>query len=244
MGRTMGPLSEAFRDAVLDMFDDDVGEPELAGRLETLTEQSLPLLRTILDQVSRAHFRNAIGSELSAQLPHEHVGDRTARPVIVAFADLVGFTQLGTEVPATELGNVADRMEEIVAERVTAPVRIAKSLGDGVMLVSSEAGPLVRLALDLVAAADAEGDAFPQLHVGIASGEASTRAGDWFGAPINLASRISDAARAGSVVVTKEVRDMAPDAAKYSNAGARTFKGIRESVRLYRARPLPDAPTD
>jgi adenylate cyclase len=235
MGRTMGPLSEAFRDAVLDMFEDDVGELELAERLETLTENSLPLLRTILDQVSRSHFRNAVGSELSARLPHARAD---GRPVIVAFADLVGFTQLGTEVPASELGAVADRLEEIVADLVVPPVRIAKSLGDGVMLVSAEAGPLIATCLALVDAADAEGDAFPQVHVGIAAGEASTRAGDWFGEPVNLASRISDAARAGSVVVTKEVRDMAPDVARYSNAGSRGFKGIRQPVRLYRARPV------
>ena len=130
--------------------------------------------------------------------------------MVVAFADLVGFTQLGTEVPSSELVVVAERLEEMVTDIVEAPVRVAKTLGDGVMLVAPEAAPLVEASLALVEAADNESSvSFPQLHIGLAAGEATTRAGDWFGEPVNLAARISDAARAGSVVVTREVRDMA-----------------------------------
>ena len=235
MGRTVGPLSETFRDAVLDLVDDAMGELELAERLATLAETTQPLTRAILDQVSRAHFRNAIMAELTARAPNAPAG---ARPVVVAFADLVGFTQLGTEVPSSELVVVAERLEEMVTDIVEAPVRVAKTLGDGVMLVAPEAAPLVEASLALVEAADNESSvSFPQLHIGLAAGEATTRAGDWFGEPVNLAARISDAARAGSVVVTREVRDMAPDAARYSSAGARAFRGIRQPVKLYRARP-------
>ena len=55
---------------------------------------------------------------------------------------------------------------------------------------------MLALALDLVDAADAEGEDFPQLRVGMASGPALSRAGDWYGRPVNLASRVTAIARA------------------------------------------------
>ena len=65
-----------------------------------------------------------------------------------------------------------------------------------------------------------------------------TRSGDWFGRPVNLASRVTGIARAGSVLATREVRDAAPDAARWSPSGARKIKGVPGPVRLYRARKL------
>jgi adenylate cyclase len=239
MGRTLGPLAEGLRDALLDsVIEDGLTELEIAERLEALATGAVPLLRELLDYVSRSHFRSALASELSARVPHLPAG---ARPVVVAFADLVGFTRLGTTIPAEELVAVAERLDELAADVVAPPVRLTKSLGDGIMLVSTEAEPLVAATLALVAAADAEGERFPQVHVGVAAGEAFNRAGDWYGAPVNLASRISDAARAGSVLTTREVRDMAREGFRWSNAGARSFKGVPGSTALYRARPASAA---
>ena len=62
--------------------------------------------------------------------------------------------------------------------------------------------------------------------------------GDWYGRPVNIASRVTSIARADSVLATREVRDAAPDAVRWSSAGARTIKGVPGPVRLYRARPL------
>ena len=70
---------------------------------------------------------------------------------------------------------------------------------------------MLELALELVDAADAEGDDFPQLRVGMASGPALSRGGDWYGRPVNLASRVTGIARPGSVLATREVRDAAAD---------------------------------
>ena len=97
---------------------------------------------------------------------------------------------------------------------------------------------MLELALDLVDAADAEGDDFPQLRVGMAAGPALSRAGDWYGRPVNLASRVTGIARPGSVLATREVRDAATDAYRWSSAGARSLKGVEGPVRLYRARRL------
>ena len=114
-----------------------------------------------------------------------------AREIAVCFADLVGFTRLGEEVPAEELGQLAVRLEALTTEVVEPPVRLVKTIGDAVMLTSVEPEPLLDTALALLDAADAEGEDFPQLRAGVAIGDALSRAGDWFGRPVNLASRIT-----------------------------------------------------
>ncbi len=236
MGRTLGALAETTRDALFtDILEQDLSELELADRLCEVATATVPLFSAALNQVARIHLRNAMANELVT-----HVGARMpgTRNAVFAFADLVGFTRLGQEVLPEELGRVADRFDEMASDIVVSPVRVTKTLGDGVMLMAPDAAALLVASLDLVAAADAEGASFPQVHVGIASGEALGRSGDWFGAPVNLAARISEAARAGSVVATREVRDLAPEAVKWSSAGARSFKGITGSVALFRARPL------
>ncbi len=125
-------------------------------------------------------------------------------------------------------------------ERVEAPVTLVKTVGDAVMLVAPEAEPLLELGLTLVEDADAEGAEFPQLRVGVACGPAVERSGDWYGRPVNLASRVTGAARAGTVLATREVRDHAGDEAfRWSGAGAKKLRGVG-SVRLYRARRPAD----
>ena len=107
------------------------------------------------------------------------------------------------------------------------------------LLVSPEPAPLLESALALVAAADDEGEHFPQLRVGVASGPALRRAGDWYGRSVNLASRVTNVARPGSVLATREVHDAAREAFHWSYAGDRRLKGVSGAVPLYRARRLP-----
>jgi adenylate cyclase len=116
-------------------------------------------------------------------------------------------------------------------------VRLVKTLGDAAMLVAPDPELLLETALDVVAAADAEGADFPQVRVGAALGPAVSRAGDWYGRPVNLASRITAIARPGSVLVARELREAVDgDRFRWSSAGARSIRGVDGSVRLFRAR--------
>jgi len=139
-------------------------------------------------------------------------------------------------VPPAELGAVAERLEVIAGDLARPPARLVKTIGDAAMLVSSDVGPLLACALDLHAAAAAEGDEFPPLRVGVARGPAIARAGDWYGRPVNLASRVTAIARPGSVLATREVRDAAPDGYRWSSAGRRSLRGVEGKVALDRAR--------
>ena len=97
--------------------------------------------------------------------------------------------------------------------------------------------PLLEAVMTLVEASESD-DEMPRLCAGMATGMAISRAGDWFGSPVNLASRVTSAARPGSVLLSESARDAVGDDERFtwSFAGARHLKGISSDVKLFRAR--------
>lgn len=240
LSQGMTRAAEAMRAVVLKLvLRPGLSEHELAIDYTELVGRLMPLVGPMLTQLMNAHLRQMAQTEAinvtemtSGQLPG-------ARDVAIGFADLVGFTRIGEEVPADELGRVARRLEELAGDVVTRPVQLVKTIGDAAMLASPDPDSLLDASFELVAAADSEGRDFPQLRVGLAWGAALSRAGDWFGRPVNLADRVTAVARPGSVLVTNELRDAADrDGYNWSFAGARRLKGVKDPVPLYRARPL------
>jgi adenylate cyclase len=237
IGRALGQAAEAMRAVLLQaVLEPGASERELAERYAAGVASAMPLTRRMIQQALGAHLRNMVRTEAIDAEALASGRAHGAREVAVAFADLVGFTRMGETVPAEELGAVADRLAVRANEVVTAPVRVVKTIGDAVMLVAPEAPPMVAVALDLIEAMEAEGEDFPQVHVGVAHGDALNRGGDWFGRPVNLASRVTAVARAGSVLATRDVRDAAREEFRWSSAGARRLKGVPDPVPLYRAR--------
>jgi adenylate cyclase len=240
LGRGLSQAAEALRALPLKLvLEPGMSERELATRYGEAAAQLYPMVDPLISNVLALHLRHSAQSEVISAM--ERSGGRLpgSREVAVCFADLVGFTRLGEEVAPEELGHLAARLEALASEVATPPVRLVKTIGDAAMLASPDSEPLLRAALDLLDAADAEGQDFPQLRAGAACGLALPRAGDWFGRPVNLASRITAIARPGSVLVEREVRDSAGDAYAWSFAGERRLRGIRGSVPLFRARRLP-----
>jgi adenylate cyclase len=114
-------------------------------------------------------------------------------------------------------------------------VRIVKMIGDAVMLVAPEPASMLECTLALVDAAEGVED-FPELRAGVACGQAVHRWGDWFGTPVNVASRLTTRARPSTVLVTADVREQAGDGFEFSDAGRKRLKGIAQPVHAYRAK--------
>lgn len=237
LGRGLADAAQVMRATALELvLEPGASELELARRYAAAVETVMPHVAPLLDRMLRMHLRNMVRTE-GLQAHERETGTMPgARDVTVAFADLVGFTRLGEEVPAEEVGRVADRLEQLTREVVAPPVRLVKTIGDAAMLLSDERAPLLSVGLQLVEAVDAEGAGFPQVRVGVAHGPASPRGGDWFGRPVNLASRITDVARAGSVLAAEDARAQ-DDHLRYSFAGERRLRGVPEPVKLFRVRP-------
>jgi adenylate cyclase len=237
LGRGLSRVAEMFRAVPLKLvLKPGMSEPELAHSYARAAEQLYPLVDPLVSNVLALHIRHATQSTVVSAMERSGGQLPGSRLVGVSFADLVGFTRLGEEVPPDELGRLAVRLEELASEAAIPPVRLVKTIGDAAMLASPEPEPLLGATLTLIAAADAEGQDFPQLRAGAALGQALPRAGDWFGQPVNLASRITSVARPGSLLVERELRDAAGGDYTWSFAGERRLKGIRGPVRLFRAR--------
>ncbi|HEY2478136.1 MAG TPA: adenylate cyclase regulatory domain-containing protein [Solirubrobacterales bacterium] len=238
VGMATARVAEANRELVVrNLTSPGDTERELADRLVQTVEFLLPLGSDFLVYAFRANLLEQVKRDVigAADLASGEIGGVVERSI--CFADLVEFTSLGEEIAPEELGEVAGRFEELAAGVATLPVRLVKTIGDGAMLVSTEAKPLVEAALDLVAAAAAEGDQFPVLRAGIATGPTLPQSGDYYGRSVNLASRITGIARPGSVVVDTATREAVGEADfTYSFAGERRMKGIDSRTKLYRVR--------
>ena len=113
-------------------------------------------------------------------------------------------------------------------------VRVAKWLGDGVMIVSGDGRAVVRAVLELQG--ELSGDVLPTpLRAGIACGPVILFEGDdYTGRAVNLAARLADAAGPREVLATVPVGRLVSDAEAALPAGERVVKGFPAAVAVMR----------
>ena len=238
VGMTMSQLAAANREMVVDALEAaDVPEGERGERVAAAVETFMPAVGESLGYVLNLHLREQIRHDAIAGTEAD-----AAQTVTVCFADMVGFTQLGEKLAPHDLGQVTLKLAELAASVVEPPLRLVKMIGDAAMIVGPKPEGVLDAALALVERAADEGGDFPILRAGVALGEAVGRGGDWYGAPVNLASRITDRARPGSVLASEQVHEALEDAYRWSFAGTKRLKGIDGATNLFRARRRDDSP--
>jgi class 3 adenylate cyclase len=148
------------------------------------------------------------------------------------FADISGYSRLteigGDEVAAELAIRFAAEAERIAREH---GAEIVKRVGDAVMVRCDCAAELISLGLRLH---DELGGHTP-IHVGIHTGAALARSGDWWGATVNVAARVADAADAGQLLITEATRKAAGELGetRLRALGLYRFKNISSPVRVY-----------
>jgi adenylate cyclase len=157
---------------------------------------------------------------------------RAVADVAVAFVDVVGFTSLGERVEAGELKSIANYLVDVAEAALVAPVRLVKSLGDAILLISRDAPALVQV-LASVRQTFATDRGAPPIHSGAAFGRAHLGGADVYGAPVNHASRITDLAPSGEIWAdTSLVR--ACDSFTWTALGSRALKGADAPLDVFR----------
>jgi adenylate cyclase len=235
MARVSDTIVQSVGEALLQAGDN---EQTLGLRYAQATEHLIPLLTPLLGYVLGVQFKDQIKSAVVTQAELATGHAENAREMTICFADLVDFTRLGERVSPEALGRAGRQLTDMAVAAARPPVRLVKMIGDAAMLVSPDPLALVEAALSLVGQAERHRETMLPLRVGIASGRSVVDSGDWFGPPVNLASRITDIARPTTVLATKDVRDALTSQFDWSYAGRRRFKGIGKNVSLYRVRPL------
>src|SRR5262245_8874408 len=216
-----------------------------------------------LGEATKAVGTMAIPSPLEPEPNHRQrsvASEAERRQLAVMFADLVGFTALGREVDPEQVHALLERFFSRVDDLVEAHGgRVDKHIGDCVMAVF---GAPVAHGNDVeraVTAALAIRDAMPKLsaelgrplslHIGVASGQvvasdtgsASHREYTVTGDSVNLASRLTDAAAPGEVLISEAVWRALAERLDCSEVGPLAVEGFADPVRTWGVRGLRPA---
>jgi adenylate cyclase len=236
IGQGMSQSAEAVRrmvgDALLKPGD---SEDSLGARYAEAVDRLEPIMPALFNLSFRAHLRDGISRELITTAERQAGRLSSTRDVAVAFADMVDYTVLGDRIGADELGTVAGRFAEIAISVARPPVRLVKTIGDAALFVSPDVEPMIKTLVDLRDAARGADPRLPDLRIGVAYGQATPRAGDWFGSAVNLASRVADEASPDQLLATEEVCQRVDGAAggEWRKRRKRSLKGVDGRVRVY-----------
>jgi adenylate cyclase len=156
------------------------------------------------------------------------------------FADLVGFAEFTSHHGDDRGADLAVSFHERICGLASElGCHVVKAIGDGVMVRSENAEAAVTLATRILALADSEG--FPPARVGLDTGPAVERKGDWFGSTVNTAARVTSSASAGELLMTERTRHAVAGIAgvELSRRGRRRLKGLPEHALFGQSREAP-----
>lgn len=153
------------------------------------------------------------------------------------FADLAGFTAM-TEAHGDEpAADLAEEFCRLVRELLpTYGAEEIKLIGDAIMLRVPDAGDAVRLGLQIVCDVGLRHGA-PAVRVGMHTGPAVERSGDWYGATVNVAARVAGVPGGGEVLLTGKTRELAGSLAGvvFTARGSQRFKNVGEPIAIHAA---------
>ena len=156
----------------------------------------------------------------------------------IVFVDIASFTAL-TEAGGDDTAvQVLDRIDVTVRPLlVEHRGKVVKHVGDGFMLAFREPANAVRFAVATQAALARDPD-LPAIRVGINTGPALYRTGDYLGGAVNVAARVVSSAMAGQIVLTEPVAKAASNTGiEVEELGVRVMRGVDDPLALYRVRP-------
>ncbi|MGZ8753383.1 MAG: adenylate/guanylate cyclase domain-containing protein [Acidimicrobiia bacterium] len=169
--------------------------------LTFIDEFDWPALLRLFDYTLRLQARDSLWRKLANEDP-EAPG---ARVLTIGFVDLVGYTAISQQLDPHELSALVRRFEHLAFDTVAEEGgRVVKTIGDEVMFVSGDVPAAARIGRRLT---DRSLDdvLLPPARAGLAYGSVVTREGDYFGPVVNLASRLVEIAKPGSVIASDEV---------------------------------------
>ena len=152
----------------------------------------------------------------------------------VAFADLAGYTALTEAHGDDDAADVALRFVDLTAARLRADARIVKTIGDAVMVVTSDAHHALEIGLALLRAVEQEPQ-FPGVRVGVHYGPVVERSGDVFGATVNIAARLTAHAHVGQLITSDAIACLVVDHPDLTTTalGSTWLKNVGDPVEIY-----------
>jgi adenylate cyclase len=153
------------------------------------------------------------------------------------FADLVGYTAFTERVGDEAAADIAVAFQTAAAQLAADyGCEVVKNLGDAVMIHGRDAARVVAMAVRLRSDLS-DKDWCPPVRMGVHSGTAVEREGDWYGATVNVAARLADSAGADEILMSLTTHDRLPMPRGLTIAarGARSFKNVTVPLAVFAA---------
>lgn len=247
--RVYGQAAAQIADAEVRLFHLYVHEPlirdgvpalEMAEEMEGLARDLLPLALPILSHVHHKFLSHFVEQDVIGHMEEDLEGGRLdlgRLRVAIAFGDLAGYTKLTETEGEEEAMNAVERFVEAVENTLPDDARIIKTIGDEVMIVSSDCAGLTDWAVGFQALVAAER---PLPRVGVHYGEVLYRDGDYYGREVNLAARVAARSAGGEVLVTRPVVEGAGSHLEFEPIAEVKLKGFSHPTELFLARVAED----
>jgi class 3 adenylate cyclase len=183
-----------------------------------------------LDILLREHFTAAV-----RRMGLLGIAEGGTTAVAIGFVDLADSTDLTRHTGPAELTAALSVFEYTAQDAAVArDCRVVKMIGDEAMFAGADAATVLDVVNEVLAAVEQHA-VLGSGRAGIASGDAVSRDGDYFGPVVNLAARLVGAARSGEVLVNADAAT-AVQARGYrvDDAGEYELKGFDEAVPAFR----------
>ncbi len=215
--------------------------PEMAEAMLALSRELLPLTSPVMDQIHQRYLQHFIEQDVVGHMEYD-LGDDAVDlgrlRVAIAFADLAGYTRLTEEEGELQAVDAVERF--VAAVEVTLPesARVIKTIGDEVMIVGSDPAAMIDWAVGFQTLQTER----PLPRIGLHSGVALYRDGDYYGRDVNIAARVAARSAGGEVLVTRPVVGHGGPHLEFERIGEVRLKGFSESTEIFIARQRAEGP--
>jgi adenylate cyclase len=215
-------------------------EEEVERLIYGIEQNLAPLMDPMLQWLHREYLLEASIEDAFFHLTDSETQAKELGSVeaTIAFVDIASFTALAEASGDDAAIHVLDRIDTIVRSLlVERDGKLVKHVGDGFMLAFRDPAAAVQFAVATQAelARDPE---LPAIRVGINTGPALYRTGDYLGSAVNVASRVVNAAMPGQILLTEPVATAASKAGiEIEELGVRLMRGVDNPLALYRVTP-------
>ena len=188
------------------------------------------------DDVVEAFLGGSVNGGLGRMVTREGDPDGGFRTVL--FTDLVGSTSMTQSLGDDEAVRLMRAHDALVRREIEAHRgRVIKHTGDGCMAAFATATSAIHTGTAIQKALRIHNERMPQpiqVRIGLSAGEPVDEGLDLFGATVQLARRVCDAAPEAAIWVSNVVRELcAGKPFNFRELGAMTFKGFAEPVRVH-----------
>jgi len=191
----------------------------------------------VQDEVVEAFLGGSMDGGLGRMVAPQGGPDGGFRTVL--FTDIAGSTSMTERLGDAEAMKIIKAHDSLVRREIEARHgHVVKHTGDGTMAAFPTASAAVQASMAIQKGFRVQNERMPErridVRIGMSAGEPVDEGEDLFGATVQLARRVCDAAEAGQICVSNVVRELCLGKDfRFADLGARTLRGFSDPVHVF-----------